>query len=423
MAAGTGSAPGGNRRRPENLTPLSNSPTVGRFAMTNHLLRKADTLAPTTNHPKLKAFLPQNLWPWIWNYLKNAFTPRYRFPDYTGSGGTGVYPIRPAPGASAIRISIAGDWATGTDEAYQIINLMTDSKPDFTIHLGDVYYVGDTPEVEENWLGEPRNGYDGVKWQPGTQGSFSLNGNHEMYANGKPYFTKLLPTLGMTAGPAGQVASFFSLETDYWRVLALDTGYNSVGIPLLSMIPGLNSIPFIGGDCHLEGKLIDWLKTEVRPQERPKATLLLSHHQCFTAFTDKAYTKAAKQLAGFFKGQEVVWLWGHEHRLGIYDRHAADGGMTMYGRCLGHGGMPVDLGTPDPKKAPLLWYDSRSHPLPGGDPVGENGFVTATIEDRALTLEYRDVANNQMLVEEFTPAANGALSYRVVRNSGILRAP
>jgi hypothetical protein len=51
------------------------------------------------------------------------------------------------------------------------------------------------------------------------------------------------------------------------------------------------------------------------PKANPKATLLLSHHQYFTAFKDHAYTKPAKQLVEFFQGQDVVWIWGHEHRL------------------------------------------------------------------------------------------------------------
>jgi hypothetical protein len=29
-------------------------------------------------------------------------------------------------------------------------------RPDFTIHLGDVYYVGDGNEVRENFLGKKR---------------------------------------------------------------------------------------------------------------------------------------------------------------------------------------------------------------------------------------------------------------------------
>ena len=150
---------------------------------------------------------------------------------------------------------------------------------------------------------------------------------------------------------------------------------------------------------------------------------MLSHHQYFTAFKDKAYTKPAKQLMEFFAGQEVVWIWGHEHRLGIYGRYQTDGGIRVYGRCVGHSGMPVDLGEPDAKKAPLQFYDPRSHQLPGGATVGQNGFVTATIQGPALTLEYRDIDNNQLLVEEFTPAANGALGYRLVSNSGVLQPP
>src|SRR5581483_5898249 len=128
------------------------------------------------------------------------------------------------------------------------------------------------------------------------RGSFALNGNHEMYANGAPYFTTFLESLGMPPGGAGQIASFFCLETEAWRIIALDTGYNSVGIPILSLIPGINSIPAIGGDCHLEKALMDWLRNTVQPASKRKATVLLSHHQYYTAFPDLAYTKPAKQL-------------------------------------------------------------------------------------------------------------------------------
>ena len=278
----------------------------GRFAIVNHFNRTVAALAPTSNFPGLKAFLPQNLWAWISNYLKNAFTPRYPFPDYTKSGKTGVYSLSPAAGGDTITIAIAGDWGTGTQEAETIADLMIATKPDLTIHLGDVYYVGDAPEIQENCFGMPTNGFQGVKWPHGSQGSFSLNGNHEMYANGRPYFTTFLPTLGMQGDASGQLASFFCLETAQWRIVAIDTAYNSVGIPILSQIPVINSIPFIGGDCHLEEALLTWLRTVVKPKANPKATLLFSHHQYFTAFKDHAYTKPAKQLMEFFQGQDQL---------------------------------------------------------------------------------------------------------------------
>lgn len=420
----SGAIPGTPRRRdPKNLNKLNRSPTVGRSALVNHFDQTVARLAATSNFPKLMAFLPQNVWPWVANYLKYAFTPRFPFPGYTNSTNTGVYPLGPSPGNAAIKIAVVGDWGTGTQEAQTIIDLMSQTKPDLTIHLGDVYYVGDAPEIAEKCFGEPTNGFAGVTWEPGTQGSFALNGNHEMYANGKPYFTTFLSSLGMPAGPPGQLASFFCLETDAWRIIAIDTGYNSVGVPILSMIPGINSIPAIGGDCHLEKSLLAWLRDTVKPKATPKATLLLSHHQYYTAFNDHAYTKPAKQLVEFFDGQDVVWIWGHEHRLGIYDRFRTGGGISAYGRCLGHGGMPVDLGTPDPKKAPLQLHDQRSHPLDDKTSVGENGFVSLTISGRVLTLDYRDIKNSQLLVETFTADSSGSFRYAVVNNPGILQPP
>jgi hypothetical protein len=191
----------------------------------------------------------------------------------------------------------------------------------------------------------------------------------------------------------------------------------------LSQIPGINSIPAIGGDCHLEKSLLEWLSATVKPKSNPKATLLLSHHQYYTAFSDHAYTKPANQLMDQFSGQDVVWMWGHEHRLGIYDKFATGGGINAYGRCLGHGGMPVDLGTPDAKKAPLQLYDPRTRNLSDGTAVGVNGFVNLTIAGTVLTLDYRDIDNTQLLVESFTATGGGGFTQTVVKNPGILRAP
>ena len=149
---------------------------------------------------------------------------------------------------------------------------MVKFEPHFTIHIGDVYYVGDPPSVNENCLGikNPNNNYDPVTWPLGSVGSFALNGNHEMYANGGGYFDVFFsPRLGLRTGGAvtGQQTSFFCLQNQYWRVIAIDTGYNSIGVPILSGIPWINSIPGIGGDCALPDPLVKWLKEVVRPAE------------------------------------------------------------------------------------------------------------------------------------------------------------
>jgi hypothetical protein len=405
-------SPGMNPRRKsmERLANLKNSPTIGRLAVINHAMSTASAL----KLPPLTNFTPANLWPWIINYLKYALTPRYRFQDYTGRPDDGLYSISST--APAI-FAIAGDWGTGTDEAATIAGNIASAATDFTIHLGDVYYVGDVQEIEENCLGQSSSAYDGVLWPIGSKGSFALNGNHEMYANGKPYFTLFLPKLGMKGGlVAGQGASFFCLDFPQWRIIGIDTGYNSVGLPIIGAIPGL------GADCHLEKKLIEWLRTVVMPGSTRKATLLLSHHQYFTAFSDKAYTKPAEQLREFFGDQPVVWLWGHEHRLALYNLNTVKSGITTYGRCVGHAGMPVETGTPDVSKAPLLRYDARTHKLNDGTVVGENGYVLATLNGAQLSLEYLDIGNTLLWKEVFTAGPNGSLTYNVAADPGILAA-
>ena len=94
-----------------------------------------------------------------------------------------------------------------------------------------------------------------------------------------------------------------------------------------------------------------------------------------------------------------------------------------YGRCVGHGGMPVDLTEPDPSEAPVRFYDSHFVTLDNGTKVGRSGFVNVTIENDQLTLEYRDIDNTLLLVERFTPGANGELNNIILTEPGILHRP
>src|ERR1017187_6018830 len=96
----------------------------------------------TTTYDPIAAFLPSRLFTWIPQVAKYWFHKKHAFRDYTTHGkGTGIYPID-----DRVKISIAGDWGTGTDEARIVAAAMETSDPAFTIHLGDVYYVGDANE-------------------------------------------------------------------------------------------------------------------------------------------------------------------------------------------------------------------------------------------------------------------------------------
>ncbi len=51
-----------------------------------------------------------------------------------------------------------------------VASLVAKSRPDFTIHLGDVYFVGDGTEVKENFLGEKTSGYTPSEMADGHEG-------------------------------------------------------------------------------------------------------------------------------------------------------------------------------------------------------------------------------------------------------------
>jgi hypothetical protein len=191
---------------------LGNYQDLGRGPFTSYFRRLAGAVGyppDATTLARLAAFTstPANWAAWAGHVMRYIGNSRHEFQTY--EKGSGIYEL-----PEQAKFSIAGDWGTGTDVAQNVINKMVSHKPDYTIHLGDVYYVGDNPELEENCLGKPGPKFKGVKWEPGSKGSFALNGNHEMYACGTAYFDDFLPTLGLvdaaTGQPDGQQASFFA---------------------------------------------------------------------------------------------------------------------------------------------------------------------------------------------------------------------
>lgn len=393
------------------------------------LQQAAVPFAATSNFPKLSAFFSSNLWPWIRDYVKGMFTGKYKpYPAYAADGKEGVYAAPAKDGGSVIKISILGDWGTGTFEASEIAARMTGFDPDYMIHLGDVYYVGDDQEVQENFLGNPVGQYTPTKFPPGSVGTFAMLGNHEMYGGGAPYFMEMIGPSGCCDTGAGekQKASFFCLETPSWRIVGLDTGYNSVGTPILGSIPIIKKIPWFGANCELREELIAWLSSNVKPQQNKKPTLLLSHHQYYSVYED-AYSRPAEQLKDFFAGQEVVWIWGHEHRLSIYDKYSPDGNLMCYGRCLGHGGMPVELEQPG-KAAPLLFMDPRGldkstqYPVGDGTYAGWNGFLNLTLDGPKMTISYLDLNNTLLFSESFFGSPDGSIHYSLLSDP-VLKPP
>jgi hypothetical protein len=347
--------------------------------------------------PSLKLYNPKAWTDWVKFYARNRIGLRHNF-NFYHSTDRGIYPLRSA-GGGPVRVAMAGDWGTGTDEARQVAGLMAATRPDFTLHLGDVYYVGSLAEVNEHFLGvdNPHNDFTPCKWPYGAVGSFALNGNHEMYGLGDAYFELLLPQMGMRHPRRRQHASYFCLENDNWRVLGLDTAYNSIGWPFLER--------FTTQTSRLENALVEWLRDDVRLGDTSdrRGLVLLSHHQYYSAFDDW-YQTPARQLAAFI-GRPVVWFWGHEHRLAIYGRHKFGDGIEAYGRCLGHGGMPVDrYDASQPFKhpeCPPVFTDNRPFPNDEGLDVGYNGYAVLTFDGPTLKADYLDLTGQSLWKEEW----------------------
>jgi hypothetical protein len=387
---------------------LANYVGLGRTAVESHFRMAVDNLPPGAAYPKLQNFDDSRGWAWFKSWLaatyrmdiESFFVPaekKHPFDPYPLAGERGHYDLSTmlAPDNS-IRIAFAGDWGTGTDEAQRIADNMVAPNPELTIHLGDVYYVGLDAEVKENCLGHDTHIYKGVFWRNGSKGSFALNGNHEMYSGGNGYFDTFLPTLGIpTSQDKQQLRSYFCLETPGWRILAIDTGYNSANL---------------FGNCKLDDNLIDWLRTVIDPVKNRKPTVLLSHHQWFSDFGDDAYETPADQMAEFLKDQEIIWLWGHEHRLSLYNKYKGSNGITAYARCIGHGGTPVEIRQPTVDVHQVEYYDAsnqRTQTLEDGTVVGLNGYVQMVIKDSTLTLEYLDIHKTSLLKESFQAGGAG----------------
>ena len=389
-----------NRRHASDLKNLPRS------AALSHLYKAAEAVSPA-NFPPESLFAPKALWNWLRNYLAYVFRTKHTFPPHTMALQNAVYDLLDENGSDTVRIALAGDWGTGTQEAVNVASQMKAFDPHFTLHIGDVYYVGDPPEVNENCLGvkNPNNNYDPVIWPIGKLGSFAMNGNHEMYANGGGYFEVFLPKLGLqrTGKMTGQQTSFFCLQNSNWRIIAIDTGYNSIGLPILGQIPGVNKIPGVGPDCKLPDPLMEWLKSVVLTTQDNRGIVIMSHHQYYSSF-EVEYHKPAQQLWDAGIRRPVLWFWGHEHRVAGYDLQGSEH-LQAFGRCVGHGGMPLSIGEPCDGKPKPRFYDTRT----GAHGFGVNGHVNLAFSGRNLEATYLDLDGTKILQEQWTVDGTGVV--------------
>jgi hypothetical protein len=224
-------------------------------------------------------------------------------------------PAEPVPVGPRVRLVLVGDWGSGLprarkvgDQIRRVLNEgLQAGLEQHVVHLGDVYYSGWKREYDERFL-QP---WPVRQSEAEVIGSWSLNANHDMYSGGHDYYGHLLadPRFARQAG-----SSFFSLVTPDWQIMGLDTGWRDGG---------------------LQDPQATWVNDAARDSNRK--LLLLSHHQLFSVYEQKEGELDDKLRPALESGRVRGWFWGHEHRCMTYAPHAG----VAYGRCVGHGGVPV----------------------------------------------------------------------------------
>ncbi|MGH9397578.1 MAG: metallophosphoesterase family protein [Terriglobia bacterium] len=267
-------------------------------------------------------------------------------------------------------IAILGDWGTGQGPAKALLKQIADKQPDMVIHLGDVYYSG-TDFEDLNYFYNPWTQILNLSIRPIP--TYTLAGNHDMYCGGAPYYN-LIDKLG-------QPASYFCLRNANWQFLAMDTGLHDCN-------PGSAGT----GATYLEETEVAWLKDKL-DQAGTRRTVLLSHHQLFTAYEaidgSEVNLRLYSQVSSFLP-KTSLWLWGHEHSFGVYGPFM----NLKRGRCIGHGGFPV-AAADGPVNAkfpdvPVITKGSSGNPIALGSTQGlyNHGYAMMTLDGPTATVSY-----------------------------------
>jgi hypothetical protein len=218
-------------------------------------------------------------------------------------------------------------------------------RPDYTIHLGDVYYAG-TKEQEYNNL---------IKiWPAGKLGSFTLNSNHEMYSGALSYFKHALRSKVFSLQ---QRCSYFALQNKNWLIVGLDTAYWSDHF-----------------DLYMKGNLNDGQITWLKGLPKDKRVIVLSHHQGYEATGEQKGTCYEQVVEGLGRAPDY-WYWGHLHNSIVYKPMG-----DFRGRCIGHGAIPYGDASMLKDAKEVAWYETgltRDRKLPMRV---QNGFAQIVLD-------------------------------------------
>jgi len=330
---------------------------------------------------------------WI-QCLVNYYKTRSSLRDFPSNKVGGIDGVKPLVG-NPIKIAIAGDWGTGStplsnkpedqapfDSALAVANGMRNLKPDYTIHLGDVYYSG-LPTEEKSWFLKD--------WPRGATGSYALNSNHEMYDGGNGYFDVLLADPDFARSQQG--LSYFALTNQNWLIIGLDTAFLACRQSARYNEGYISDPNMPNGSDQLEW-LIALLKSNAG-----KRVIMLTHHDGFTVNTVTGeismrplYNELTQTMT---EVRDWWWYWGHVHNVVVYERVDLAKKSAVTPRCVGHGAIPYLPARPDLSKLAkgnfrVQWAESDLARKNGDPKRAPNGFVLITLTGGDLHEEFYD---------------------------------
>ena len=142
---------------------------VGHSELENHLRTQnaqlQNVLEDADARRKLTDFLWLNIFGFAYHYLRSRFGPRHPYQFYPVGEDTGVFKMKVEN--ETAHIALLSDWASDTPESDRIGAIVAAHKPDYSIHLGDIYFVGAPSEVNENFI-SPK-----ASWPLGRWGSMA----------------------------------------------------------------------------------------------------------------------------------------------------------------------------------------------------------------------------------------------------------
>jgi hypothetical protein len=192
------------------------------------------------------------------------------------------------------RVALVGDWGTGAQPAIQILKHIAGWKPDVLIHLGDIYYSGTQAECATNFTSPIASV---LRNSNPVLAAYTLAGNHGMYCGGVGYYDLIQH---LNPEPLKQAASFFCLRSadEKWQLLAMDTGLHDY-----SPLDVDDAVTFVEDDE------LEWHCARIR--EFPGCTILLSHHQLFSAFSPIGKADQARPFAAKSPSLEGLQFYGN----------------------------------------------------------------------------------------------------------------